>query len=120
MQTQGYGPYHRPMAESGEETLAAPEPGIPNVGDEPVLKLRGDAVDWRLVDGQVVALDRGRSVYLAINQAGAALWPPIVEGATHQELVRVLLENFDVDAARASADVDAFVADLNERDLLER
>lgn len=42
------------------------------------------------------------------------------QGATREELVRVLLDNFDVDPLRATADVDAFVADLNERDLLER
>lgn len=90
------------------------------MGDEPVLKLRADAVDWRLVEDQVVALDRARSVYLAINQTGAALWPAIVAGVTRDALVRVLLETFDVEADRASADVDAFVAGLNERNLLER
>lgn len=108
------------MAEPHDESLAVPGPDGHQLGGEPVLRLRADAVDWRMVEGQVVALDRGRSVYLAINQSGAALWPPIVKGATREELVRVLLDNFDVDPVRATADVDAFVADLNERDLLER
>lgn len=120
MQPQGYPPTIWPMEEPRDEALAVPEAGDLQPGGEPVLRLRADAVDWRLVEDQVVALDRGRSVYLAINQSGAALWPPIAEGATRQELVRVLLESFDVDPARATADVDAFVADLNERDLLER
>lgn len=88
--------------------------------DEQVLKLRADAVDWRLVDGQVVALDRGRSVYLSINQAGAALWPAIAKGATREVLVGTLLQTFDVEPGRAGADVGAFVADLNERNLLEQ
>ena len=87
---------------------------------EPVLKLRAEAVDWREVEGQVVALDRAGSVYLAINQSGAVLWPAIVEGATRARLVQILLDTFDVDPARAATDVDSFVAGLSERHLLER
>lgn len=88
--------------------------------DGEVFRLRAEAVDWRVVEEQVVALDRARSVYLAVNQAGAALWPAIVAGTTRDGLVRVLLDTFDVDADRAGADVDTFVAGLDERDLLER
>ncbi|MBW3643995.1 MAG: PqqD family protein [Actinobacteria bacterium] len=84
-----------------------------------VLTLRADAVDWREVDGQVVVLDRAGSVYLAVNAAGAALWPAIVEGATRSQLVQVLLDTFDVERARAERDVDVFVASLAERGLLE-
>jgi hypothetical protein len=89
-------------------------------GEEPVLKLRAGAVDWREVEGQVVALDRAGSVYLAINSSGAALWPAIVEGTTRHHLVQVLLESFDVGQAQAEADVNVFVTDLSERNLLER
>lgn len=109
----------RLMVDPSDKELAVPDAGEPQVVEEPVLRLRAHAVDWRVVEGQVVALDRERSVYLAINQSGAALWPAIVEGATRDELVGVLLGTFDVDSARATQDVDAFVADLNERNLLE-
>jgi hypothetical protein len=84
-----------------------------------MVKLRADALDWREVEGQVVVLDRAGSVYLAVNATGAALWPAIVEGATRTELVRVLLDTFDVDSARAEGDVDAFVTTLSQRGLLE-
>ncbi|MDQ3304799.1 MAG: PqqD family protein [Actinomycetota bacterium] len=107
------------MTQHGENPREA---GV--IGDdwspEPVLKLRAEAVDWREVEGQVVALDRAGSVYLAINQAGTALWPAIVQGATREQLVGILLETFDVESDRATADVDAFVANLSERHLLER
>ncbi len=86
---------------------------------EPVLKLRADAVDWREVEGQVVVLDHAGSVYLAVNAAGATLWPAIVDGATRRQLVQILLDTFDIDPARAQGDVDAFVASLSERGLLE-
>lgn len=91
-------------------------PGEPG---ESVLKVRGEALDWREVEGQVVVLDRAGSVYLAINTTGATLWPAMVEGATRSELVQILLCTFDVERTRAEADVDAFVATLSERRLLE-
>ena len=86
---------------------------------EPTLTLRAEAVDWREVDGQVVVLDRAGSVYLAVNAAGAALWPAIVAGTTRAQLVQILLDTFGVEQARAERDVDAFLASLSERDLLE-
>lgn len=107
------------MAEPHDEELVARETSGTQANSEPTLRLRPEAVDWRMVEGQVVALDRARSVYLAINRSGAALWPAIVEGANRNQLVGILLETFDVESARATADVDAFVADLNDRGLLE-
>ena len=107
------------MTQPGEpqrEAAASGADGPP----ETVLKLKADAVDWREVEGQVVALDRGGSVYLAINGTGTVLWPAIVQGSTRATLLQILLKTFDVEPARASADVDAFVADLSERSLLER
>lgn len=109
----------RPMNQP-DEPLTEAGGAEANGASEPVLKLRADAVDWREVEGQVVALDRAGSVYLAINQSGAALWPAIVQGATRARLVQILLDTFDVDPARAAADVDTFVAGLSERHLLER
>ncbi len=106
------------MTEPGEPQRQAATLGADDVV-EPVFRIRADAVDWREVEGQVVALDRAGSVYLAINGTGAVLWPAIVEGATRSQLVAVLLHNFDVDAARAGIDVDAFVAELSRRHLFE-
>ena len=109
----------RRMTQPGEpdrEVPALRAPGQP----EAVLRLRGDAVDWREVEGQVVALDRAGSVYLAINSTGTVLWPAIVRGATRSELVQILLDTFDVEPVTASADVDAFVTNLSERHLVER
>lgn len=105
-------------AERDDDTRSGAGDG-PAPAPEPVLRLRADAVDWREVDGQVVVLDRAGSVYLAVNAAGAELWPTIVQGGTRQQLVQALLDSFDVDRARAERDVDAFVASLSERGLLE-
>ena len=82
------------------------------------LKLRSEAVDWRQVDDEIVVLIKGSSTYVAINTAGAAIWPALAEGASRDDLVALLQERFGIDADRAEKDTDAFVAALAEHDLL--
>lgn len=83
------------------------------------LCLRTSALEWREVEGEIVALDLQAQTYLAINRSGAVLWPALAEGATREDLVARLIARFDVDKATALADVDAFLGLLRQHDLLE-
>jgi hypothetical protein len=85
----------------------------------PQLKLRPTDVAWQEVDGEVVALDEREALYLAANPAGAILWRALANGTTHERLVTGLVAEFGIETDRASADVDAFLADLRERGLLD-
>jgi len=82
------------------------------------LRLRHEGVAWKDVDGEVVALDERAAVYLAANPAGAMLWRALAAGTTRPELVRELMGAYGIAEARATADTDAFLADLDERGLL--
>ena len=82
-------------------------------------RLRADAVEWRLIEGEIVAIDLQRAEYVLINASGAALWPSLVEGATRDELVQQLVERYDLSVVDAAADVDAFLDSLASRSLLE-
>lgn len=77
------------------------------------------AMSWRLVDGEVVALDAGKMTYLGVNGSGAELWQALVDGATRAQLIDRLLDRYEVDRDTASNDVDAFIADLRTRELLQ-
>lgn len=83
-----------------------------------MVKLRDDAIEWRMVEGEVVALDLRDSTYLSINPSGAVLWPLLVGGADRPALVERLFDHYGLDEDTASRDVDAFLAGLAERDLL--
>jgi DNA-binding GntR family transcriptional regulator len=83
------------------------------------LRLRHDDFEWREVEGEVVALDLRKLEYLAVNRSGAIIWPVLAEGATKEELVEHLTEAFDVEPDAAAKDVEAFLASLEEHDLLE-
>jgi hypothetical protein len=83
------------------------------------VRLRAGALEWREVEGEIVALDLRTSTYLGINRTGASVWQSLVEGTTRDDLVAQLEESFDLDRPRAEADLDAFLQTLREHDLLE-
>jgi hypothetical protein len=83
------------------------------------IRLRGEKLEWREIEGEIVALDGLASEYIAVNRTGTALWPSLRTGVTRGELVARLTESFDVDEASAGRDVDAFVEALRRRGLLE-
>jgi hypothetical protein len=85
-----------------------------------VIKLVSDRLEWREIDGEIVALDTEASKYLAGNRTAGALWPRLAAGATRDELLEALLARFDVDAETASRDLDTFLRSLEERGLIER
>jgi hypothetical protein len=83
------------------------------------LRVRPDALEWRELDGEIVALDLRSSLYLAINPSGAVLWPALVQGASRDELVDRLCTEWRIDRGAAESDVDGFLAELAEHELLE-
>jgi hypothetical protein len=84
------------------------------------LKLRGDRVRWREIDRDVVAVDIDRSAYLSTNGSGALLWLELAEGTTREALVERLVQAYMIDHDRAAADVEGFLAELDEQGLLEK
>ncbi len=83
-----------------------------------ILRLRPEALQWREIEGEVVAVDLETSSYLGANEAGAVLWRALATGATKEELAALLVAEFEIDAEQAARDTDAFVAQLRENDLL--
>jgi hypothetical protein len=83
-----------------------------------VLRLRGAELEWREVEGQLLALDLRESRYVVINRTGRTLWNLLIDGATRAQLIDCLVEEHRVDRETAGKDVDAFLADLKARNLL--
>ena len=84
------------------------------------LRLRPDALVWREIDNELVAVDMASSSYLSANRSGALLWQMLAAGTTHAELVNGLVERFGISSDRAASDVDAFLNGLEDRALLTR
>lgn len=83
------------------------------------LRLQGSRVDWREVEGELIALARAESVYLAGNASAAILWRALADGTTETNLEALLVSTYGISSEAARADVAAFLADLGARGLLE-
>ena len=88
------------------------------------MKIRGTFVT-RNIAGDIVIVPVGETALkyngmITATSTGAAIWQALESGAgSKDDLVRVLLDRFDIDPDTASADVDAFLAQLRQADLLE-
>lgn len=56
---------------------------------------------------------------IKLSESGAFLWNILEQGASREELIAKMLEEYAVDEATAAADIDRFVDKLREADLLE-
>jgi hypothetical protein len=84
------------------------------------LRLRDDAVTWREIDGEIVALASGNMVYLNANPSGTLLWGLLAQGCSRHDLVDTLVSTYGVSERQATDDVDTFVAQVAAQGLLER
>ena len=66
---------------------------------------------WRQVDREGVVLDLHTSVYFGLNESAGVLWPRLIAGSTHTELVDALIagepQQFDRD--QAADEVSSFL-----------
>jgi hypothetical protein len=82
------------------------------------VRLRQTDLNWRDVQGEIVALDLRAARYFGINRSGRLLWDALATGASHEDLVRLLSSEFGLDRDRAASDVERFVAELRSRGLI--
>lgn len=83
------------------------------------LRLRTEGLDWRAVEGRIVALLPGDGGEIVVNRTGTVLWRLLADGADPGRLRDQLVESFGIEPGAAERDVAAFLADLRRRQLLE-
>lgn len=77
-----------------------------------------DRVAWRVVDGDIVAVDMETAEYLTMNGSGALIWEALAQSPTEGELVDLVVEAYAISSQQAAADVAAFIGDLRQRELV--
>jgi len=83
------------------------------------MRLKTQALEWREIDGELVALEAEGSLYLAANPAATLLWRRLAEGTTREGLCEALVSAYAIDAGVAARDVDAFLDQARDLGLLE-
>ncbi len=85
------------------------------------MRIRTERLTWREIDDEIVALDLENSSYFTANLTASLLMRRLADGhASVDELVAVLVAEFEVSPEQARVDVDLFLDDLEKDGLLDR
>jgi hypothetical protein len=111
-----------------KEGRHAPDIALPNepksierAFDDQVLKCKlivDKSVLSADLEGETVLLNLETGVYFGLDEVGTAIWNALEAGASVDEIVSRLLEEFEVEADRARSDVSKFLSSLEERGLI--
>ena len=71
------------------------------------------------VDGEMVLLDMESENYFGLDEVGTAIWQAMQEKETLQEVLEVLLEQYEVEEEMLKSDLSGFVEKLVESGLVE-
>lgn len=74
---------------------------------------------FRPLDEGGVILNVENGDYFQVNATGRLIWETLAAGAQRRDLVEKLQSTFGIAEDQASADVNDFLAELDERSLIE-
>ncbi len=79
---------------------------------------------YRTVAGEHLLIPTGEAAQkirglIALSESGAVLYALLRDGCTRQALVNALTQEYEVDAQEAARDVDAFLEQMRQMQLLE-
>ncbi len=84
-------------------------------------RFRRDArVPFQEIEGRAVIVVPARREMHELDEVATLLWRELASPRSFAALAEAVVDAFDVDAARAEADVRAFVASLEEKGLVVR
>lgn len=72
------------------------------------------------VDDSIVLVDQRTGQYFGLNESGRDIWQLLVGGQPVDQIATRLAGLYDVDAGRASADIEQLVTQLMAAGLLRR
>lgn len=86
------------------------------------MKIQGDFI-LREIAGERILIPVGETALnvkgmISLTESGALLWERLQTECTEDDLVRAILEEYDVDRETAKADVMSFLEQLRALDLL--
>ena len=79
---------------------------------------RNPATAWRVIAGEAVVLSLDSKTLRGLNPVGSRVWELIDGRRSTDEIAAQLVEEFDVELARALQEVDVFVRQLLAKGLL--
>jgi hypothetical protein len=72
------------------------------------------------LNDETIVLDMDSGTYFGLSPVATRFWKLLGEGSTREEIQTILLEEFDVDSAVLSADLDSLLTNLEAKKLILR
>ncbi|HKB24818.1 MAG TPA: PqqD family protein [Methylomirabilota bacterium] len=79
---------------------------------------RSPKTAWRVIEGEAVILSLDTKAFRGLNAVGSRVWELIDGRRSVDEIVEVVVREFDVTREQAAADVQAFVRELLDKGLV--
>ena len=79
---------------------------------------RSPKTAWRVIEGEAVILSLDTKAFRGLNPVGSRVWELIDGRRSVDEIVEVVVREFDVTREQAAADVQAFVRELLDKGLV--
>ncbi|MCO5186473.1 MAG: PqqD family protein [Anaerolineae bacterium] len=83
-----------------------------------ILETKGNIV-WRETADGIVLVDPGRGRVRVLNAVGSDIWKQILEGYDTTTIHTNIVNKYDVSAEKAAADLDLFLNELAQRELIQ-
>ena len=81
---------------------------------------KSPATAWRVIEGEAVILSLDTKVFRGLNAVGSRVWELIDGRRSVDEIVEVIVREFEVTPERAATDVQDFVRELLDKELVIR
>jgi hypothetical protein len=79
---------------------------------------RSPKTAWRVIEGEAVILSLDTKAFRGLNAVGSRVWELIDGRRSVDEIVEVIVREFDVTREQAAGDVQAFVRELLDKGLV--
>lgn len=83
------------------------------------MRLRTSDISTRVLGDETIVLHLPSSRYLSVNGVGSRLFELLADDRSVDELVSVIVEEYEIDAVSARRDIDGFLVGLRTADLLQ-
>jgi hypothetical protein len=83
------------------------------------MRLRSNDLVAREIGDEIVILNMQSSKYFTVTGVGTRLFELLADERTPEELVRVILDEYEVSPTVAEGDVTAFLTDMQAAGLIE-
>lgn len=108
-----------PASPDNQPPIAGHEPSGPSLPPQGACPKRRLDLSARLIDGEVVVLDRQAGLIHQLNPTASYVWERCDGHSTVTDIAHQLARAFDVDLAVATHDVQVLVRRLQDLHLLE-